>query len=159
MLQPRFETLPEKKLIGKKMIMSVANDKTSALFGSFMPKRREIRHTVNADVYCLKVFDPSHFSDFNPNREFEKWALTEVTGFENIPHEMESFVLPGGLYAVFAYKGLSTDMSIFNYIYATWLPDSGYVLDHRPHFDVLGEKYKNNDPDSEEDIWIPVKPK
>lgn len=39
----------------------------------------------------------------------------------------------------------------------TWLPASDYNLDNRPHFEVLGEKYKNNDPTSEEEIWIPIK--
>ena len=72
---------------------------------------------------------------------------------------MESLTLPSGLYAVFHYKGLSSDPSIFQYIFATWLPQSDYILDDRPHFEVLGEKYKNDDPDSEEDIYIPVKPK
>lgn len=39
------------------------------------------------------------------------------------------------------------------YIFATWLPSSAYVLDNRPHFEVLGAKYKSNDPGSEEEIW------
>jgi AraC family transcriptional regulator len=41
--------------------------------------------------------------------------------------------------------------------FSTWLPDSEYRLDVRPHFEVLGEKYKNDDPESEEEIWIPIK--
>jgi AraC family transcriptional regulator len=41
----------------------------------------------------------------------------------------------------------------------TWLPSSDYVLDNRPHFEILGEKYKINDPESEEKIWIPVRKK
>jgi AraC family transcriptional regulator len=32
-----------------------------------------------------------------------------------------------------------------------------YELDDRPHFEILGDKYKNNDPNSEEEIWIPIK--
>jgi len=59
---------------------------------------------------------------------------------------METVTLPGGLYAVFDYKGPSNDFSIFQYIFSTWLTGSGYKLDKRPHFEVLGEKYKNNDP-------------
>jgi AraC family transcriptional regulator len=35
--------------------------------------------------------------------------------------------------------------------------DSAYDLDNRPHFEILGEKYKNESPDSEEELWIPVK--
>ena len=72
---------------------------------------------------------------------------------------MEAFILTGGLYAVFDYKGLNTDHSIYQYIFGTWLPNSDYVLDNRPHFEILGDKYKNNDPTSEEEIWIPIKPK
>ena len=74
-----------------------------------------------------------------------------------LPQGMESFVLEGGLYAVFDYKGSSTDMSIYQYIFSEWIPNSAYTVDDRPHFEVLGPKYKNNSPDSEEEIWIPVK--
>lgn len=70
-----------------------------------------------------------------------------------------SFVLPGGLYTIFDYKGLNTDTRIFICIFKEWLPNSNYVLDGRPHFEILGKKYKNNDPESEEKIWIPIKPK
>ncbi|MGZ3847072.1 MAG: GyrI-like domain-containing protein, partial [Flavisolibacter sp.] len=75
----------------------------------------------------------------------------------DVPEGMESFVLNGGLYAVFDYQGLNTDNRIFIYIFRDWLPNSEYELDDRPQFEVLGEKYKNNDPDSQEEIWIPVK--
>jgi AraC family transcriptional regulator len=81
----------------------------------------------------------------------------EVDIETQIPEGMETLTIPGGMYAVFHYKGLSTDTSIFEYIFKTWLPSSGYVLDDRPHFERLGEKYKNGDPNSEEDIFIPVK--
>jgi AraC family transcriptional regulator len=68
-------------------------------------------------------------------------------------------VLPQGLYAIFDYKGLSSDPTIFQYIFQTWLPRADYQLDFRPHLEVLGEKYQNNDPTSEEEIWIPIRPK
>jgi AraC family transcriptional regulator len=93
------------------------------------------------------------------NQEFEKWAAIEVTDFENVPEKMDSYTLNGGLYAVFPYKGLSTDNSVYLYIFGIWLPDSDYLLDDRPHFEILGDNYKNGDPDSEEEIWIPIKQK
>jgi AraC family transcriptional regulator len=107
----------------------------------------------------LVIYKPNHFADFKPTNEFERWAAVEVTTFDNVPTEMETFILHGGLYAVFDYKGLNTDNSIFQYILETWLPTSDYDLDNRPHFEVLGDKYKNNDPTSEEEIWIPIKTK
>jgi AraC family transcriptional regulator len=72
---------------------------------------------------------------------------------------MSTYTLPGGLYAVFSYKGLNTDHAIFESIFRAWLPNSKYELDDRPHFEILGANYRNNDPYSEEDIWVPVKPK
>jgi AraC family transcriptional regulator len=42
---------------------------------------------------------------------------------------METFVLEGGLYAVFDHKGSGEDHSIFEYIYGSWIPDSNHLLD------------------------------
>lgn len=159
MIIPRIESLKEKKLIGKRMTMSLVNNKTGELWRSFMPVRKEITNTLTSDLISMAVYKPNHFENFNPNNEFEKWATVEVTDYEKIPDEMETFTLPGGLYAVFDYKGSSNDSSIFQYIFGTWLPNSDYLLDDRPHFEILGEKYKNADPESEEEICIPVRKK
>lgn len=156
---PRIEILNEKKLIGKWLTMSLAENKTAELWRSFMPNRRFIINNLTNDMVSLQVYKPSYFANFNPTNEFEKWAVVEVTNFDNVPNDMETFILTSGLYAVFDYKGLSTDNRIFQYIYETWLPSSEYDLDDRPHFEVLGEKYKNNDQTSEEEIWIPVQTK
>ena len=107
----------------------------------------------------MQIYKPSHFEHFDPAMEFEKWAVVEVPDFDSIPDHFETFILSNGIYAVFDYKGSSGDSSIFQYIFQTWLPASGYMLDDRPHFEILGEKYKNQHPDSEEEIWIPIKVK
>lgn len=156
-MTPRIETSNEKKLIGKRLTMSFAHYKIGELWKSFIPKRKEITNNLTNDLISMVVYKPTHFTDFKPTNEFERWAAVEVANFDHVPTEMETFVLPGGLYAVFDYKGPSTDNAIFQYIFGTWLPSSDYVLDDRPHFEVLGDKYKNNDPDSEEEIWVPIK--
>ena len=158
-MTPRIENLKEKKLVGKRLTISLANNKTGELWQNFMSKRKEISNNITNDLISMQVYKPTHFADFKPTNEFEKWATVEVTNFENVPTDMETFSLAGGLYAVFDYKGSSNDPSIFQYIFGTWLPSSEYLLDDRPHFEVLGDKYKNNDPNSEEEIWIPIKPK
>ena len=155
----RIETLDEKKLVGRRLTMSLANYKIGELWQTFSPRRKEIANNLTNDLISLVVFKPNHFADFKPTNEFERWATAEVGSFDNVPSEMESFVLQGGLYAVFDYKGSSIDKSIFQYIFGVWLPNSVYLLDNRPHFEVLGDKYKNNDPSSEEEIWIPIKKK
>lgn len=160
-MQPRIKTIPEKKLIGKRVTMNFMENKTFELWKSFMPRRKEIKNNVNADLISMRVYDSSYcFKKFDPVAHFYKWASIEVSGFEEMPPEMETFTIPGGLYAVFDYKGLNTDTHIYDYIYGVWINTNlEYELDNRPHFEVMGEKYKNNDPDSEEEIWIPIKSK
>lgn len=157
--QPRIVTLTEKKLIGKRIITSLANNRTGELWRSFMPLRKQIINPVSTDLLSLSVNDPEYFNAFNPAREFEKWALMEVTDFSNVPSGMETFTLPGGAYAVFVHKGSHEDVRTFQYIFSTWLPKAPYVLDDRPHFELLGSNYKQGSPDSEEEIWVPVKKK
>lgn len=158
-MNPRIEHLKEKKLIGKCLRMSLANNKTGELWKSFMSRRKEITNNLSNELISMQIYKPTYFENFNPANEFEKWATIEVTHFDNIPVEMGKFLLKSGLYAVFDYKGASNNPSIFQYIFGTWLPKSDYVLDDRPHFEVLGEKYKNADPNSEEEIWIPIRKK
>ena len=159
-MTPRIETTNEKKLVGKKLLMSYANYKIGELWSGFMPRRKEITNGLSNDLISMVVYQLNHFDNFNPTNEFDRWATVEVADFVDVPDEMESYVLSSGLYAVFHYIGSSTGISIFyQNIFNVWLPSSEYHLDDRPHFEILGEKYKNNDPLSEEDIWIPIKPK
>ncbi len=138
------------------MKMSLTENKTGLLWKSFMPLRKEITNNLATDLVSMQVYQPFYFDNFNASNEFEKWAAIEVSNFDNVPNDMETFILPGGLYAIFDYKGASSDNRIFEYIFGTWLPASAYQLDNRPHFEVLGKNYKNNDPSSEEEICIPV---
>lgn len=156
-MQPRIENIKGKKLIGASLTMSLAQNRTGELWQSFVPRIKEISNVISTERISLQLYGPTYFTDFNPRKEFTKWAAVEVSDFSEVPPGMQTLVVSSGDYAIFHYKGSSTDPSIFQYIFPTWLPTSKYDLDNRPHFEVLGEKYKNADPSSEEDIYIPVK--
>jgi len=156
-MEPRIEQLKEKRLIGLRMSINLAQYNIGELWKRFMPRRNEIQNSISNDLISLAVYGDSYFTDFNPTNQFERWAAVEVSNLDDVPPGMETYILSEGLYAVFDYKGLTTDRSIFQYIYATWLPNSKFELDHRAHFEVLGKNYRNNDPTSEEEIWIPIK--
>ena len=160
-MNPQIVTIPEKKLVGLQIRMTLSVNQTTELWRSFMPRRKEIRNTLNAELFSVEIYDQNlDFKDFTPDTEFEKWAAVEVTEYEAVPSEMKTLNLSGGLYAVFRYKGAANNFaSSFQYIFGIWLPASEFFPDNRPHFEIMSEKYKGNDPDSEEDIWIPVRPK
>lgn len=137
--------------------MSLVHNQTAALWQSFMQQQRSQLADINTLLYSLQLYDADYFTAFHPAKEFTKWALAEVQDVMHVPEGFDTFYLPGGLYAVFYHTG--SDTNIFQEIFTQWLPQSEYVLDDRPHFEVLGEKYKHNSADSEEEIWIPVERK
>ena len=158
-LKPIIEFLKPKLLVGISMEMSLAENRTRELWQQFMPNQQKIGNRVNKDFYSVQVFDPVYFQSFDPHKTFTKWAAVEVSKVNGIDDDMDQLALIGGQYAVFAYKGMPGDAKVFHYIYSEWFPTSAYELDNRPHFELMGEKYKNNSPESEEEIWIPIKEK
>lgn len=158
-MQPRIISIPSKKLVGRKLRMSISANRTIELWQFLMPRRNHILNKLNSDLFLVQVFDQDlDFKDFTTETEFEKWAAIEVSEYWEVPEGMETLNIPEGLYAVFDYKGAANNFApMFHYIFGIWIPTSGYEVDKRPHFDVLGEKYKGNDANSEEEIWVSIK--
>jgi AraC family transcriptional regulator len=158
--QPRIESTKQRSFIGQKLSMSLANNRTQELWANFRPRLGEITNRLGDDFFNLQVYPEGYYKNFNPANEFEAYALVEVIGEAVVPENMLQFNLPAGKYAVFIHQGgPATASETFQYILTQWLPASDYVLDQRPHFEVLGNKYKHNDPASEEEIWVPVSSK
>ena len=155
-MEPKIQIFPETKFIGINSVISFSDYRMGELWGNFMPRRNEIQNTVGIELFNIQI-NPDNF-DFNPKTEFVKWAVVPVTDFNSIPEGMQSLLVKEGLYVVFNHVGDAVKArETFGYIFGVWLPSSEYELDNRPHFEILGEKYKNNAPDSEEEIWIPIK--
>ena len=160
MLEPiRIENISQIKLVGKRLNMSFSSNQTPSLWKSFMPRKKEVLNTLNNNLYSIEIYKkPNFFEDFNPTLEFEKWAAVEVSNFDRIPSKMESLTIPSGNYAIFKYKGKGSEASvIYKSVLQDWIPNSEFQLDHRLHFAVMGEKYRNEDPTSEEELWFPIK--
>ncbi|MCB0667666.1 MAG: GyrI-like domain-containing protein [Saprospiraceae bacterium] len=158
-MQPRIQVFSETRLVGKKLKMSFANNRTVELWRSFSPRRREINDIVNEDLFSVEIYSDANFMQaFDVSREFEKWAAIAVNSFGEIPHRMDKLIIPEGLYAVFNYRGKPSEaLPVFRYIYSEWLPASPYEMDGRPYFARMGEKYRGEDPESEEEFWIPIR--
>lgn len=153
----RIEEFPETRLIGKKLEMSFAHNTTFELWRGFMPRRNEIKNARGNDLFSLQIY-PVDMDFSDASRTFEKWAAVAVGSAEKIPDDMNSLVIPQGKYAVFLHSGPASLATVtFGYIFNEWLPASGFTVDNRPHFEILGEKYRNDSVDSEEEVWIPIR--
>ena len=159
-MTPKIVTLEEKILVGFSTEMSLIDNKTQKLWKGFRQRIKEIVNRSSDDFISLQEYPVDYFKAFSPANRFVKWACVEVEDLEFIPEKMNSLILENGLFAVFNYKGTAKDaQAFFQYIYSEWIPNSDYMLDDRPHFEVLGAKYKNNDQNSEEEVWIPIREK
>src|SRR6185503_13738852 len=95
-VEPRVVTIAAKKLIGKRVIMTWQNNRIAELWGSFMPRRKEITNNLSTELISMQVYtQPGDMG--NPDRPFEKWAAVEVNDLNSVPYGMEAFELPGGL--------------------------------------------------------------
>jgi AraC family transcriptional regulator len=160
MIVPQIIEANSRKLVGIRRQMSLAENSTAELWREFHTGLDVVPNRIGGHWLSLQKYPQGYFSNFDPRNQFEKWATVEVTNHDRVPASMEALILDAGLFAVFHYVGSSAEgRRVFQFIYGEWLPKSDFLLDERPHFELLGQKYKNNDPSSEEDIWIPIKTK
>ncbi len=144
--------------VGKHLEMSIQVDKTGQLWGSFMPQYHLIQNLIGKELYSIECYPNGYFDRFQAKVLFQKWAAVKVNDAQYIPEEMRVLEVPAGQYAVFIYRGMSSSVaSFYGNIFTKWIPEAGYLVDHRPHFAVMGENYRSDDPNSEEAIWIPIK--
>lgn len=152
-MSPKLIKISERKVIGMKSSIHHGDfGNIVTLWKYFMPNRKMIKNVINDEFIAMQ-----NYRNFNDVKEpFDIWACVEVSSLQNIPNGMFSFIIPAREYAVFLHKGMNASET-YQRIMTEWLPNSGYEIDDRPHFQVMGEKYKNGSPDSEEDFYVPVK--
>jgi AraC family transcriptional regulator len=151
-MNPKIITIQQKQVIGMKSQMLINQyENIVILWKEFMPRKSELFHLSNSELIALQ--DYTAFGNFE--KPFDIYACAEVSNTEIIPKGMLAYTIPSGLYAVFLHKGMKAGAT-YQRIMSEWLPTSGYAIDDRPHFQVMGEKYKNGSEDSEEDFYVPV---
>lgn len=157
-IEPRILVLQEIKLAAKSVEMSFSQDQTQALWKNFRPLIKSISHTVDQDKYSVQVYpDTDFFKNFDPTRTFKKYAAIKVSRYDELSTDVEKLIIPAGQYAIFNYLGKPSEASeTFRYILTEWINNSKYTLSNRPHFCKMGDKYKGEHFDSEEELMFPI---
>ncbi|MFD1314213.1 GyrI-like domain-containing protein [Namhaeicola litoreus] len=146
-------------LVGMKMNTNLQKNEAVSLWKKFKPRVKEISNRKDDRFYSLQNyhhFDPIQFTS---ETDFDRWAAVEVEKIGQIPEGMESILIPQGSYATFVHTGTVMDFSkALFYFFSQWLPDSDYVLENHPHFEVFDHRYLGpHNPNSIEDVFIPIK--
>jgi len=153
-LPHRIEIIESKKLIGFSIKTSFQDDKTPIIWKKLMMRRNEITNRIPNRLFSLQIYP----ENFTPNQTFTKYALAEVSNYDNIPNDFELFDLESGKYLVFNYKGKAENgPELFRYLFQNFIPENHFEVDNRPHFEIFGDDYNPNEDSAEEEIWIPIK--
>jgi len=154
-MNPEIKECSDRKVVGLSATMKQnEHHKIPELWKRFMPRKKEIKNLVSEELIALQIFPEGTKAEIID--EFYIWACVEVSNFKTIPKGLEIFTIPKGNYAVFLHKVIDASAT-YHKIMTEWLPTSGYKIDDRPHFQVMGAKYENGSEDSEEAFYVPVK--
>ena len=110
----RIAIIEPKKLIGFSITTSFQDDKTQIVWRKFMMRRNEIVNQTSNQLFSLQIYP----ENFTANQTFRKYALAEVSDFNNIPNDFETFELESGKYLVFNYQGKANTDQKFSDIYS-----------------------------------------
>ncbi len=154
----RFETIEPILICCYSLEMNLLDYKAVDLWNRFMPLRNSIENKIDSNLYSITKHSNDYFNQFSPAKPFMKYAGVAVTKEVTAPNDFTCVKIEGGNYVVFNYKGSSAKANeAFNNIFTNWFPKSEFkIATDRFHFEILGEKYKKNSDDSEEEIWIPI---
>jgi AraC family transcriptional regulator len=155
---PRITHSPKLPLAGLHQPMTLYSDQSVQLWTRFMNLFMKENYRLGPNKYNVHLYPDDYFTNFDPSKEFIKWAAAEHRG--DIPPTLEELEVPEGLYAVFIHNGpAATAFKTFEYIFQVWLPKSEYIIDQRPHFEVMDPNYQKDSENATEELWVPIKPK
>lgn len=156
MIEPIIVEYNGGMICGASKPMTLQSFAPRIVWEGFMPQLYAVQDRISEDFISLRTYEGIPVFGPTANPSFTYWAAVEVSEPQD---RLQTLEIPKGTYAIFNYKGKSSDSAIWRFIYGKWIPQSEWELDDRPHFERLGPKYKQDHIESEEEIWIPVRPR
>ncbi len=131
-------------------------DGTQFLWESFLQNWKS--KIASCDLISLQVYPEHYFEAYNPELNFVKWA--GFIGNQDVekPEELNKLIVPGGLYAQFEIPLGTNGFSFFSAVFSQWIPQSGYGISNRPHYEIFDLAYQAKLPGAKERICIPIEP-
>ena len=150
-MEPRIVERAAFTVVGMMVRGKAGSDEIPRMWEALNPRVHEIQDRVGEEVaYGISA-----------NMDEQSGEFDYIGGFEvgrggEIPEGMVRFEVPGGTYAIFR-TTLPRLGETFLYAYRTWVPQSGHELTGGPDFELYDEKFDPQDPESEFDVYIPIR--
>lgn len=150
-MEPKIVIRPAFTVVGVRYHGKNENNEIPQMWEAFGPRMHEVKQVINPQV-CYGISDNMD----EDTHEFDYIAGCEVASAADIPEGMVSWVVPAGTYAIFT-TTLPRVGQTFQHAYHTWMPQSGYQGTGGPDFELYDEQFDPRDPQSEFDLYIPIK--
>ena len=157
-LTPELYLQPRMTLVGMRtLFFSVDSEKNNIaeqlfpLWQRFVPRLGEIAHQVPGVCYGVVRQEAAD------TERLEYHAAIAVTEASALPTGMVALEIPEATYAKFAHRGPAREVDhTVNYIYSTWLAQSGKRHSYGPDLEFYGSAYHATDADSVLHYAIPI---
>ena len=156
-MQPKIITKPAFTVVGLRYFGKNQNQEIPELwaqYNSHIEQHGSIKNETGEACIGLCITP----DDEPIEGAFEYVAGVPVTEPDDIPEGFVVRQVPEHTYAVFAHQGdLASLGKTYQYIYETWLPQSGYQLAEKLDFEYYDDAFKDFAPDSVFYIYLPIK--
>jgi AraC family transcriptional regulator len=125
------------------------------LWQKFVPRMHEVK---NRKPYDLGLCMSNHPQiPKKPGDTMVYVAAVPVENTDDVPSGMVVCELPESTYAKFTHKGKISDIKhTVQYIWGTWIPESGYKLREIADFELYDERFNPMTGEGEVDIYVPL---
>ena len=142
-LRPEIYAEPKRLFVGMKTeFFSVDSEKNNIaeklppLWQEFLAHVAEVKQVIAGNMYGIIKQTPEN-SD-----QLEYYAAVQVSEFATIPNGMTPLELPAATYAKFRHDGHFDSLNnSVNYIYSSWLFESGARHNYGADLEIYGEEY------------------
>lgn len=155
-MEPRIVEKGSFKLVGMIYHGQNKSNEIGQLWTEFDRLLDQIPYRQNKDSYYGLCFGME-----KGNPAFSYLAALPVDRFDEVPLDMVAKTVPAQTYAVFTHRGpTSKILETYDYGYGTWLPASEYEPAASFDFEFYDDRFTGpDDPNSQIDIYIPIKRK
>ena len=160
-MEPRFEEKNGFCVVGlgDKFKRGKTEDIGRCLWPEFIQRLDEIKHKKGKDKerfitygICQEIWIKGHIQD-----TFRYFAAIEVEPNTKPPQGMELIKIEKQKYAIFTHRGGIKNLDHTNqYIWGTWLPQSGYELAPASDIEVYPGDFQPPHNDVPIEIWVPL---
>ena len=156
LVEPVIVELDEMTVVGVQTLFSMKCNLIPLLWERFAPRMQEIKNASRKDVALEVAYDMQGESE---EETFFVLAGLIVDSVGEIPEGMTYKHIPAHEYAMFTHYGpISQIYDTYDRIYNKILPRSAYEVDDKAcAIEWYDERFKMDSPDSEYDIYVPVK--